>query len=193
MHDRINPMKIKDIRQKRVGNLVVIKQAENLLINGRSIVQWECRCDCGKLKIVRSTNLLNGRTGSCGSFLCQFANARRRFVSPSGDGARMQVWRMYTLDAKRKERPFTLSKDEFFALLARNCFYCDAVPANKAKRNNPSNIFIYNGIDRVDPSKGYTQDNVRTCCWNCNRMKGNTPEVVFLEHVQQICKHLRRH
>ncbi len=34
--------------------------------------------------------------------------------------------------------------------------------------------------DRVDPSKGYTEDNVVLCCWGINRMKLNIPYDEFI-------------
>ena len=49
------------------GHLQVIKRAEPKRdINGKSIVEWICRCDCGKEISVRGTSLRSGHTTSCG-------------------------------------------------------------------------------------------------------------------------------
>jgi 5-methylcytosine-specific restriction endonuclease McrA len=45
---------------------------------------------------------------------------------------------------------------------------------------------LKNGIDRIDSNKGYTMDNCVSCCWTCNRMKGNMTQQNFLEHISKI-------
>lgn len=55
--------KKKDITGIRFGNLVAIRQS-NYMKNGMSY--WLCRCDCGRLKDVRLSNLTCGKTLSCG-------------------------------------------------------------------------------------------------------------------------------
>lgn len=56
-----------DLTNKVFGRLTVIKRAENIQTpNGRSHVAWECSCECGNIIIVRSDNLRNGHTLSCG-------------------------------------------------------------------------------------------------------------------------------
>ena len=42
----------------KFGSLTVIRYVDNF--------SWECKCDCGNIKIVREANLLNGTTKSCG-------------------------------------------------------------------------------------------------------------------------------
>lgn len=52
-----------DLTGKRFGKLVV---KELVSINPP---QWKCICDCGKEKIVKSANLISGRTQSCGCLI----------------------------------------------------------------------------------------------------------------------------
>ncbi len=48
---------------KRFGHLTVIERAGNRK-SGSPL--WKCRCDCGKVKIIQTCNLLNGQSKSCG-------------------------------------------------------------------------------------------------------------------------------
>lgn len=54
-----------DLTGKHFGKLTVIKKViiPNKTFNG---VAWLCKCECGKEKIVSSTNLLTNQTKSCG-------------------------------------------------------------------------------------------------------------------------------
>ena len=81
------------------------------------------------------------------------------------------MW-VYRNATKKSNRQFELSKEKFYDLISDNCYYCGSKPnsANKRYLKYDSN-FRYNGIDRVDNSKGYLVDNCVTCCEICNRAK----------------------
>lgn len=51
----------------KYGDLVVVKRAENHIgPNGKSKVQWLCKCSCGNEIITLGDSLRSGRTKSCG-------------------------------------------------------------------------------------------------------------------------------
>lgn len=50
----------------RFGRLVVLKQVERKPDDKDKHFKWLCQCDCGKTCVVRSSNLRNGITKSCG-------------------------------------------------------------------------------------------------------------------------------
>lgn len=51
------------LENKKFGNLTVIKEAQKT--KNRSI-RWLCKCECGKEKIVKQKNLIEGITTNCG-------------------------------------------------------------------------------------------------------------------------------
>lgn len=57
-----------DLTGQRFGKLTVLRPAENI----GTCTFWVCRCDCGQETIVRTDNMRNGRTKSCG---CQRRSA----------------------------------------------------------------------------------------------------------------------
>ena len=58
-----------DLTGQRFGRLTVIERAKDYVQpNGRHIVMWLCKCDCGNTCEVRSANLQRGATVSCGCF-----------------------------------------------------------------------------------------------------------------------------
>ena len=57
---------VKDRTGLRYGHLLVLERAEDFIdASGHSYVQWKCRCDCGREKILKGTSLTSG-TKSCG-------------------------------------------------------------------------------------------------------------------------------
>ena len=59
---------LKDLTGQRFGRLVVLHREEppQRGPDGQYTVFWVCRCDCGAETSVRSVNLRNGSTRSCG-------------------------------------------------------------------------------------------------------------------------------
>jgi hypothetical protein len=64
--------------------------------------------------------------------------------------------------AKDKGIPYELTDELFEDLSNSECFYCGRVPSEGD----------FNGLDRLNSSVGYTMDNVRACCKECNLSKG---------------------
>lgn len=53
--------RIKSLLGQRFNRLTVVSFAFT-----KKLAHWNCICDCGNIKVVRSTSLRNGHTGSCG-------------------------------------------------------------------------------------------------------------------------------
>ena len=60
-------IKIKNLEGKRIGKLTVLERAEDKTQkNGKRLIMWRCKCDCGNETIVPSSRLTSGNTKSCG-------------------------------------------------------------------------------------------------------------------------------
>lgn len=108
----------------------------------------------------------------------------------SGEAARRLLVTRYKRSAKRKGVTFELTDEELTSLFKSPCTYCGKIETNVSKGlGKTSGDFAYVGLDRVDPFKGYTQDNAVPCCWLCNMMKNTLTQEAFLEHVSLIYQH----
>lgn len=58
--------KTKDLTGMRFGKLIVLYKAPNISGANRSWGAWNCQCDCGQEKIVKTVHLNNGQVKSCG-------------------------------------------------------------------------------------------------------------------------------
>lgn len=83
---------------------------------------------------------------------------------------------MYKSNAKTRGIPFDLSLDQFVTFWQADCYYCGDQIATI-------------GIDRVDSSVGYTLANCVSCCWECNRLKGDRPNEALNTHMLKMLKH----
>lgn len=148
-----------------------------------------CDCACGNTvsKSRHSLIKLHTPTRSCG---CLQKEVARNSVLSDGRADRNYWIRKYKKRAKDQEIEFTLSDQEFFELSSQLCFYCDDPPIQRSHgyKSTYGSPFLANGLDRVEPKKGYTKDNVVPCCTDCNLQKRDTSQSEFIKKANKIAK-----
>ena len=70
-------------------------------------------------------------------------------------------YKQYERGAVSRNKSFEISEEVFEKIRLDNCYLC-------GKNNSPEHR---NGIDRVDNTIGYTNENIQSCCWDCNGIK----------------------
>jgi len=85
----------------------------------------------------------------------------------------------YKHSAKQRHLEFTLTKESFEMETKKDCYLCGKKMSEHHK----------NGLDRFDNSVGYTMENVRPCCRDCNYMKFKSSYDDFINKCRQICAH----
>lgn len=83
----------------------------------------------------------------------------------------------YKESARKKGLVFELG-DVFHEMVKSPCYYCGIIQEKG-----------FNGIDRLDCTKGYTRENTVPCCEMCNFMKGDESPNTFIHHVEHILTH----
>lgn len=152
----------------------------------------EFKCDCGKLLEAMLTSVRHGNTRSCGCLLRDMAQRMgQKYGSelklPAGQSGFNRLVRQYRYQAKHRKIKFNLPESEFRTVTSSPCFYCGAEPKQVASGSfNPKTAYVYNGLDRVDNLKGYSQDNVVPCCADCNRAKRKMPQSEFIAWAKRI-------
>lgn len=82
----------------------------------------------------------------------------------------------YRNRAISKNLDFLLTRIEFFTLIQEDCYLC-------GRSTNANNT---NGIDRINSLFGYTMDNVKSCCAECNYMKNKYDFDEFVDKLLSI-------
>jgi hypothetical protein len=121
---------------------------------------WVCRCKCGRIRSVRTSNLVRGSSRNCG---CERKVYRKRPYES-----------LYHRFVRKNEKrfPVKLSYEEFVAFTKiSECHYCGSIVKwseyNITKQGNGYNL------DRKDSGLGYRADNLVVCCSRCNKAKSD--------------------
>ncbi len=166
----------KDMTGFRYGFLKVIGRAikdSSLSSYGQ---YWRCKCKCGRVIIKATRSLKRGLT--CGCY------QRLEFGEASFNSL---YWR-YVYSARARDLHFGLNKDQVRNIFKMKCDYCGCAPSQQNRANN--SLFIYNGIDRVNPDEGYTVKNCVACCKTCNTRKGKLSLKEFKTWIKAVHSNL---
>lgn len=191
---------IKIVPGQRHGQLLVICRVPN---NKFGQSRWLCACDCGREKEIVGFSLTQGVSKSCGCLRGKsLARYRESYphakLLPPGVAAVNRLFRSYQDSAAQDDREFCLERATFDRLIAADCHYCGAPPSRTqhpgTSRNarNVGGSRMVNGIDRIDNTVGYREDNCVACCRTCNLAKRDLSYAEFVAWLLRAADHLRR-
>lgn len=170
-----------DETNNRYGRLVVIRRTNNNKFNH---VSWLCRCDCGVEKAISGISLRSGRVKSCSCLAKETAGQIRKL--PYGEASFNQIVRTVKRGAKERNYQFRLTKKQVRGIVTKNCHYCGKSPSQVSRSRDANGVFVYNGIDRVNNTKGYVEGNVVPCCKICNIAKSTMSVEEFKNWILQV-------
>jgi hypothetical protein len=168
-----------DLTGQRFGKLLVIER------RGSRHKQklWLCKCACGNEHLVETYNLMRGQVKSCGC-LRTYNKKKTGHKLPDRDAIIRRVSNVYRDSAKRRNMEFDLLHDSIEKLIFSNCFYCGTEPNNSQFYNYRDERIRYGGIDRVNNSLGYIENNVVPCCKTCNSRKHDIPMYIVTKIME---------
>lgn len=181
-----------DLTGRRFGRLVALRRVK--CENKSGAAMWVVRCDCGGEKIVAGV-LLGKKIFSCG---CLYRESRRwkkdvvKCKKPPGAVERTAILWKYKDDARKRSLEWALSDEQFFALTAKRCNYCGSEPMSVKRVFRNGGCLLWNGVDRVDNSVGYTVSNCVPCCKHCNHAKRDMTLGEFISWVKSVYRHCFR-
>jgi len=187
-----------DLIGSKYGKLTVVSLEGR---GARNRYIWSCVCECGGIKAVAQDLLTCGKTKSCGCLIGPSRLAHNKY--PDRVGALFNL--LYFSVKKRhnkKSKEKCIGIDLFINLSNSPCNYCGTTGSNTKKdvrrdsRGGEAVTAIvsdttikFNGIDRIDSSKGYTEENCVSCCKECNTAKMSLTENEFRSLIIKIYEH----
>lgn len=127
---------------------------------------WKCRCDCGSVREVLRSNLINGDSTSCGCRAREVSSARWR---THGRGGSHECMLLNSARARAKKLGAPYNIDLADIKIPETCPLLGMVlsrSAGKIAPNSPT-------LDRKDPHGGYTKGNVWVISNKANQMKSD--------------------
>lgn len=159
-----------DLTGQRFGRWTVIRKTDE---RQSKSVMWECRCDCGTVRLVNSANLRKGLTYSCGCYNSEKAAKHCKDMSKHD----MYRDRLYRVWSGMKARCETQNAGNYKNYGARGITVCDEwqefIPfyewamANGYNKNAPYGKCT---LDRIDVNGNYCPEN---CRWVDMKIQNN--------------------
>lgn len=151
------------------GRLTVLHRSGSR--NGKA--ELLCRCECGNLHKVCGKELRIGNTKSCGcaQYLRPIPpNTKHGECPREGATPRYRIWSASKHRARHNDIEFDLELEDVEIPSHCPALGVQMEHGGKYSPNHPS-------IDRIDPNKGYTKDNIAVISRRANTIKSNaTPE-----------------
>lgn len=164
---RIISKELNSLSGKRIGRLSVLERVDDFRSpNGKAIIAYRCKCDCGNEKILRKCHLAYGKTLSCGCLQREKLGNMRRIHGLS------HKERLYSLWLNMKDRCSNPNNNHYKSYGGRGISVCeewknDYIAFRKWCINNGYKEEIRKSgrnnltIDRIDVNGNYNPDNCR--------------------------------
>lgn len=123
-----------------------------------------CQCDCGNEITVIILNL-GTHVNSCGCIKAE----RNKIVFGKSDLYNTSI--KVLQDSAKHPLGCNLTLDEVSTLITNECYYCQVTVEEGGLETNKYNKIKRMGIDRINNSIGYYNNNCKSCCIVCNRVK----------------------
>lgn len=169
----------------RFNNLTILEEDISKVIGNTSRKMFKVKCDCGEIFSASGTLMRRNKITSCKN--CSFTNRSKMSIKTTQN---QMVFAKRVLNrCNTKHIDVAITADEYIEKAKMNCHYCNAepMPANGTARLGEGLLKIH-GLDRIDSSLGYTNENTVSCCIICNTMKASLSTNEFLLHINKIYK-----
>lgn len=175
---------------EKYNKLTVIGNSYKLTNTKFKRLMYLVRCDCGNELYVIGGYLRAYRIKSCPN--CGF---RDRELAKNYIPQIEQVFRRLVIDRCKKHNiEITINSKDYEKIGKENCYYCGNLPQETYRFKNRKYVntepLFLNGVDRLDPNKGYILENCVSCCTSCNYSKHILSELEFKKKIVKIYKNM---
>jgi hypothetical protein len=169
----------------KFGHLLVESEAETKRHPKGTIIQWNCICDCGNIRIVSTGKLTQGRQVSCG---CYNREQVYKAISKAKTTHGLSKHRLYAVWNSMKHRCYNPKNSAYERYGGRGIYVCDRWKESFRNFLYDMEKFFQEGltIERINNNGPYSPDN---CKWiPLNDQTKNRRSTIYLElNGKKIC------
>lgn len=188
-------------RGQKVRKFTLLERVKFPIIRCGKVIElkgWKVEYENGKIKLVRESYIYDVLKKDYGPVnqlvnedISNEVSSKKTKRSPTWGLTRRQVAENqicsgYETLASKRNYTFELTREQFIELMYQDCSYCGSIPSNSRKIPVTHEIIYYNGIDRIDNTKGYTIENTTACCKRCNMAKNDLSMEEFKNLIKRI-------
>lgn len=162
-----------DMSGEQYGMLTVLSRADDLSKGYPKHPKWFCLCQCGKISTVSASNLVVGRTKSCG---CMQRDVPRKLMTTHG----MSKTRTYRIWSGMVTRCYNPKSTKFKDYGGRGILMCDPWRDFAQFYADMGDCPDGYSIERIKNDKGYSPEN---CKWATDVEQKNNKRSVTLYNV----------
>jgi len=153
--------------------------------NKNNYTVWKIKCPFCENAIWTKptfTRLKNGYI--CRS--CMYEKNKVKNDTPSKNRA----FNALKVSAKKRGLNVSINFKQFLDISKKNCYYCNANPAERGVNKPWQEKALLNGIDRKNNKDGYSLENCVPCCTMCNRSKNKYSLEEWEDWIVGVYHHL---
>lgn len=150
----------KDLTGQKFGRFLVIKR-DLIPQEGRKRTKWICQCECGNIRSVVSTDLLNGHSNSCGCYQKDQASKSLTTIRSRNKyfhNTKTKSYRIWRAMLRRCENPNAAFYEYYGGRGIKVCERWHDYYNFLSDMGEPSDK---DTIDRINVNKNYSPDNCR--------------------------------
>lgn len=168
-----------------------IEAVEKTDKHNNGYIVWKAKCLlCGKENEFPSYYFTRNHVRcECEAWKEKYSEMVGRKPLPNNQAHVNMLYSSYKRAAQERSLYFNLTMDEFRQFVESDCHYCGASPSVTYTSRNLAGEYAWNGIDRVDNTKGYEKENCVPCCSMCNLAKSSHSKEDFLNWVKRVYDH----
>lgn len=190
------PSRMENLEGQRFG-LLTVKSLSN--VDDKYNVIWNCKCECGTEKLIKSTHLKNGNTKSCGCYKNKFTSNR---MYSGGKYLTGEEFSNIRQNASVRNINFNITIqdiEEIYEEQDKKCsltgvdlvFNTTAVNGDQTKIGNKRIINGNASVDRINSNKGYEKNNIEILHKDINKAKWSKSKEEFIKLCCDVADYAR--